>query len=150
MTLQMMSIFLFVIGNCCIFYTSLLRNRVTIIQVLDSLINYFWTILCNIKFLIINYVCQIVYEKENEAIIILYKLSNDSFDKDLREQALQFILQIKQRKVQFSGMGLFYFGNNFIRRFYKSVLTVFVIIIQMHITFTYDDVIPTNSSTNSK
>lgn len=31
-------------------------------------------------------------------------------------QILQFILQIKQREVKFSGMGLFYFGNNFVRK----------------------------------
>ncbi|XP_067203251.1 putative gustatory receptor 28a [Linepithema humile] len=146
MTLQMMSIFIFVINNCCIIYTSLLTNATTFGQVLDRSFNYFWTIVHNIKFLTLNYICQIVSEQATEAIVILYKLSNSSLDKDLREQALQFVLQIKQREVQFYGMRLFYFGNNFIRRFYTSVATVVVIIIQMHITYTYDDI---NTSTNT-
>ncbi|KYN28007.1 hypothetical protein ALC57_02584 [Trachymyrmex cornetzi] len=51
--------------------------------------------------------------KINETVTILYKLSNYNLDEDLREQILQFILQIKQREVKF-GLGHFHFGYNVI------------------------------------
>ncbi|CAL1672158.1 unnamed protein product [Lasius platythorax] len=86
-----------------------------------------------------------ICDKANETVAILYKLSNDNSDKDLREQILQFILQIKRKEVKFYGMVLFYFGYDFIRKFYVTVAAVLVIIIQMHITYDnllpYDDVI---------
>ncbi|XP_012222837.2 putative gustatory receptor 28a [Linepithema humile] len=135
MTLQITTMFIFVVLECCMIYTALLRSGTTLIHTLDNLIVCFWFIQRNIIFLILNYVCQIVCEKANKAIVILYQLSNSSPDKVLREQVLQFILQIKQRKVQFSGMGLFYLGNNFIRQFYTAVATVVVIILQMNLMY---------------
>ncbi|XP_011055477.1 PREDICTED: uncharacterized protein LOC105146724 [Acromyrmex echinatior] len=93
-------------------------------------INVNFQILNSIFFLTLNYVCQTVYDKINETVAILHKLSSYNFDENLHEQILQFILQIKQREVKF-GMEPFYLGYAFIREFYKTALSVVVILIQM-------------------
>ncbi|XP_025991755.1 uncharacterized protein LOC105198451 [Solenopsis invicta] len=141
MSLQMTSYFAFIVSVCREIYTTYInKNTKTILeQFLDSIFAYIWGIIYSVMILTLNHICQIVYCKVNETVAILYKLSNDNLDEDLREQTLQFILQIKQRKVKF-GMGLFYFGYDFIRRFYKSIVTVLVIIIQMH--YTYEEPLP--------
>nr|XP_012222838.1 PREDICTED: uncharacterized protein LOC105672470 isoform X2 [Linepithema humile] len=84
MTLQITTMFIFVVLECCMIYTALLRSGTTLIHTLDNLIVCFWFIQRNIIFLILNYVCQIVCEKANKAIVILYQLSNSSPDKVLR------------------------------------------------------------------
>ncbi|XP_011633203.1 uncharacterized protein LOC105424569 [Pogonomyrmex barbatus] len=137
MSLQMTSYFMFIVELSREAYTIYIdKNAIEIGYVLDSFFAYIWGIIYSAKLLSLNYICQTVYDKANETIIILYKLSNDNVDEDLREQTLQFILQIKQREVKF-GVGLLYFGYDFIRRFYKSFVTVLVIIIQMRYTYNY-------------
>ncbi|CAL1676354.1 unnamed protein product [Lasius platythorax] len=146
MTLQMASYFAFFVELCCEIYTTYADKNVDTFQnFLDKLITYIWAVVYTAKLLALNHICQMICDKANETVAILYKLSNDNSDKDLREQILQFLLQIKRREVKFYGMGLFYFGYDFIRKFYVTVAAVLVIIIQMHITYDnllpYDDVI---------
>nr|XP_012225940.1 PREDICTED: uncharacterized protein LOC105674302 [Linepithema humile] len=106
---------------------------------------YGWTFAFSAKILILNHICQIVCNKTKDTIVILHKLLNNNLDEGLREQTLQFILQIKQRELKFSGMGLFYLGYNFIRQFYVSVATIMVITIQMHFINMTTDIIPKNN-----
>ncbi|XP_029160045.1 uncharacterized protein LOC114932038 [Nylanderia fulva] len=123
---------------CCGIYTTYIdNNKDTFENVFSKIIIYIWAVVYTAKLFALNHICQIIYDKANETVAILYNLSNDNSDKDFREQILQFILQIKQKEVKFYGMGLFYFGYDFIRKFYAAVAAVLVIIIQMNITFDY-------------
>ncbi|XP_029160042.1 uncharacterized protein LOC114932035 [Nylanderia fulva] len=115
-------------------------------QAIDNSSLFIFGFINNVKFIALNYICQSLCDKANETIAILYKLSNYNSDKDLNEQILQFILQIKQRELKLSGMGLFYFGYNLIRKFYMSVATVLVIIIQMSLPNSNHYIPPTNST----
>ncbi|CAL1676352.1 unnamed protein product [Lasius platythorax] len=133
MTLQMASQFVFSIDTCCHVYAAYAKDDTTIGTFLDHIFNFIWAVVHNANLLVLNYICQSVCNKANKTSAILYNLSNESSDEDLREQTLQFILQIKQKKLKFSGMGLFYFGYDFIRKFYVSVAALLVIIIQMDI-----------------
>ncbi|XP_011060621.1 PREDICTED: uncharacterized protein LOC105149720 [Acromyrmex echinatior] len=67
----------------------------------------------------------------NETVAILQKLSNYNLDENLRKQILQFILQIKQTKVEF-GLGQYYFGYNFICEMYSTVLSATIILTQFN------------------
>ncbi|XP_025266010.1 uncharacterized protein LOC112638449 [Camponotus floridanus] len=144
MTLQMASYFAFFLELCCELYTEYVDKETdTLEQFLNKLFTYIWAVIYTTKLLVLNHICQTICDKVNETITILHKLSNDNSDKDLQEQILQFILQIKRREVKFYGMGLFYFGYDFIRKFYARIATVLVMIMQMHITYydlsPYDD-----------
>ncbi|XP_029160047.1 uncharacterized protein LOC114932041 [Nylanderia fulva] len=138
MTLQMASYFMTFVELCCEIYTlCIINNENTIQNFFYTILTYIWIIVYSAKLLVLNHICQIICDKANETVAILYKLSNDNSDKDFREQILQFILQIKRREVKFYGMGLFYFGYDFVRKFYTTAAAVLVIIIQMHITSGY-------------
>ncbi|XP_026828173.1 uncharacterized protein LOC105276023 isoform X2 [Ooceraea biroi] len=144
MTLQMASYFAFFVDLLCVIYTSYIDKSKNIGSILDGLFSYIWLVVCIVKVFGLTHICQTVSDKAQETITILYKLSNDNPDEDLREQVLQFILQIKQREIKFSGLGLFYFDYGFIRHvrslhlFCKSIVTILIIIIQMHVS--YDDI----------
>ncbi|KYM83673.1 hypothetical protein ALC53_05849, partial [Atta colombica] len=67
-------------------------------------------------FLTLNYICQTIY------LTILDELSNYNLDEvNLREQILQFMLQIKLKEVKFS-IGFFHFGYNFVHAELKMCL----------------------------
>ncbi|XP_072754250.1 uncharacterized protein [Anoplolepis gracilipes] len=147
MTLKMAGYFLTCVDISRQIYRSYIDKDMVIDigQAIDNAGIFIFGITHNIIFLTLNYICQTLNDKANETITILYKLSNDNLDKDLCEQILQFILQIKQRELKISGMGLFYFGYDFIRKFYMSVMTILVIIIQMHLPNPYHYIPPINS-----
>ncbi|XP_029159848.1 uncharacterized protein LOC114931878 [Nylanderia fulva] len=140
LTLQMACYFLTCVDiSREIYKTYIDRNiAIEIGQAIDTCLIFILGLIQSIKFIALNYICQTLCDKANETIAILYKVSNDHSDKDLDEQILQFILQIKQRELKLSGMGFFYFGYDFIRKFYISVATVLVIIIQMDLPNPYD------------
>ncbi|XP_072754199.1 uncharacterized protein [Anoplolepis gracilipes] len=140
MTLQMASYFAFFVEMCCQSYSIYIHKDADTFQYILDEFNFIWAIVYTAKLFTLNYICQTICDKANETVTILYKLSNDNSDKDLREQILQFILQIKRKEVKFYGMGLFYFGYDFIRTFYAAIATMLIIIMQMHVT--YDDLVP--------
>ncbi|CAL1676351.1 unnamed protein product [Lasius platythorax] len=146
MTLQMGCYFVIFMDVSRHIYRSYIdRNTdITIGQTLDNLFDYIWAVVHNAKFLALNLMCQTLCNKANETVAILYKLSTKNPGEDLREQILQFILQIKQRELKFSGMGLFNFGYDFVRKFYVSVVTVLVIIIQMDVPNPHHAIPPSN------
>ncbi|KYN31220.1 hypothetical protein ALC56_14488 [Trachymyrmex septentrionalis] len=115
MSLQMTSYFAFIIELCRQVYTIYINKNIIFGQLLNNLFVYIWGIVYSIMIVTLNHICQTIYYKANETIAILYKLSNNNLDEDLREQTLQFILQIKQREIKF-GMGVFNFGYDFVRR----------------------------------
>ncbi|XP_011065005.1 PREDICTED: uncharacterized protein LOC105152417 [Acromyrmex echinatior] len=95
----------------------------------EHIFGYSVSILNNILFLTLNYICQTIYYKTNKTIAILHKLSNYNLDEELRKQILQFILQIKLREVKF-GIGQFHYGYDFIYQMYSAVLAFLIILIQ--------------------
>ncbi|KAH0947027.1 Gr22 [Eciton burchellii] len=135
MTLQMASYFALSVDMLCLIYTLYIYKNKTFQNIMDQLIPSMIFVIIFVKLCKFNQICQIVSDKAHETTTILFKLFNGNPDEDLRKQILQFILQIKQQNVKFSGMGLFYFGYDFIHKFCKSVMTVLVIIIQMKVFY---------------
>ncbi|XP_032681993.1 uncharacterized protein LOC116849182 [Odontomachus brunneus] len=118
LTLEMASLFAVLVEMFIEFYIMYADNDTdTMFLVLANLTIYVWIMVFTMKLLALNHICQTA----NETTMLLYKLSNNVINEDLREQVLQFIMQIKQREVKFSGMGLFYFGNNFIRKRFSKM-----------------------------
>ncbi|XP_011872130.1 PREDICTED: uncharacterized protein LOC105564405 [Vollenhovia emeryi] len=137
MSVQMVSYFAFIVNLCREIYTEYInKNSTTYEYVLDSMLAYISGIIYSAIILILNYICEIVYSKANETIVILCKISNNNLAEDLRTLTLQFMSQVKQTEIKF-GSGSPYFGYDFIRQFYMAIVTVLMIMIQMPDRFNY-------------
>ncbi|XP_077279673.1 uncharacterized protein LOC143907050 [Temnothorax americanus] len=62
---------------------------------------------------------------------IIHKLTNLICFTEAREKIFQFVLQISLRPLVFSGLRLFYFGYEFVCKFFVWILTVVVFMLQM-------------------
>ncbi|XP_072754245.1 uncharacterized protein [Anoplolepis gracilipes] len=74
----------------------------------------YWTLMLITKLYAINYICECVQ----------VKLTNIIQYADIWKEIHQFILQAIQHPLKFTGMGYFYFGNDFLRKvhFYTDYL----------------------------
>ncbi|XP_011705633.1 PREDICTED: uncharacterized protein LOC105460839, partial [Wasmannia auropunctata] len=79
----------------------------------------------------LNHICESVSTKAQETKNIIYKLTNLIYFDEVREEIYQFVLQISLRPLKFSGLGLFYFGYGFIRKFFVWILTAFIFMAQL-------------------
>ncbi|XP_012059874.1 PREDICTED: uncharacterized protein LOC105623080 [Atta cephalotes] len=82
------------------------------------------------KFLLINYICEIVSTKANATADLLNKLSYVTYDVEIREIISQFSLGIVFAPLRFCGIGFFQFGFKYLHKFITFIATVLVIIIQ--------------------
>ncbi|XP_011702911.1 PREDICTED: uncharacterized protein LOC105458970 [Wasmannia auropunctata] len=62
---------------------------------------------------------------------LIHKLTNLLRFTETRREIYQFLLQISLRPLKFNGMGMFQFGYRFIHKFFISVLTVIIFVMQM-------------------
>ncbi|XP_011868454.1 PREDICTED: uncharacterized protein LOC105562321 [Vollenhovia emeryi] len=82
------------------------------------------------KFLLINYVCEIVTTKAQTTRDLINKLSYSTCDVEVREIISQFSLQMNYVPLRFCGIGFFQFGFKFLHKFVMSIATVLVIVLQ--------------------
>ncbi|XP_072767256.1 uncharacterized protein [Anoplolepis gracilipes] len=94
---------------------------------------FLWIIVHMIKLFFINYTCERVSAKANAAGDIINNAPYSICDTEIRENILQFLLQLTQAPLKFYGLGLFQFGFKFFQGFIRSVATVLTIIIQAHV-----------------
>ncbi|XP_029160049.1 uncharacterized protein LOC114932043 [Nylanderia fulva] len=95
------------------------------------LTTYIWCITDTIRLVLLNYICESVSAKAQKTKSIILKLTNLICFANAREEICQFILQLLLRPLKFTGMGLFYFGYKFLCKFFVSIFSVIVIVIQM-------------------
>ncbi|XP_011705634.1 PREDICTED: uncharacterized protein LOC105460840 [Wasmannia auropunctata] len=79
----------------------------------------------------INYVCESISAKSNKMNAIIHRLTDFLRYADLRDEIYQFTLQLIHHPLKFTGLGLFYFGNGFLRGFLTTIVTYVIIAIQM-------------------
>ncbi|XP_011699206.1 PREDICTED: uncharacterized protein LOC105456685 [Wasmannia auropunctata] len=84
-----------------------------------------------IKFISLNHICESVSTKAQKTKNIIYKLANLIYFDEVREEIYQFVLQISLRPLKFSGLGLFYYGYGFIRKFFVWILTALIFMAQL-------------------
>ncbi|XP_018337028.1 PREDICTED: uncharacterized protein LOC108745388 [Trachymyrmex septentrionalis] len=90
-----------------------------------------WFIICLTKLISFNHICENVSGKAKKTKDMIHKLTNLICFTKAREEIVQFVLQISLRPLKFSGLGLFYFGYNFVHKFFVSILTAVVFMLQM-------------------
>ncbi|CAL1676355.1 unnamed protein product [Lasius platythorax] len=92
---------------------------------------YFWIFLHVAGLFCLNYVCENVSTKANEMEKIIHQLTDFLRYADVRDEIYQFSLQIIYHPLKFTGLGLFYFGNGLLRKFFMTITTFLIFIIQM-------------------
>ncbi|XP_050463451.1 uncharacterized protein LOC126857775 [Cataglyphis hispanica] len=111
------------------FYVTLFDNYINDkIQFLISTLAWFFIFF--FKLLFINFICESISVKVNTTGNLINRISYSICDVEIRENILQFLLQITQAPVRFYGIGLFQFGYKFLYGFFKYIATVLVILAQ--------------------
>ncbi|KAL6422643.1 hypothetical protein ACFW04_010703 [Cataglyphis niger] len=99
----------------------LLKISLTEIRETISLFQWFgisyWTMSFIVRLYVIHYICEYVKDKAKQIDKIFHQLTNIIRYADIWKEINQFILQAMQHPLKFTGMGLFYFGNDFLRKF---------------------------------
>ncbi|XP_026828041.1 uncharacterized protein LOC105276033 isoform X3 [Ooceraea biroi] len=134
MTLQMISYFVLIIAMCHMQFNVLCFIQVYMHKVvtLKLLLNTnVWLTVYLTRLILLNHTCESVSAKAQNTRTVLYNLINFTRYVNMREQILQFVLQISLRPLQFSGMGMFHFGYTFTRKFFLWVVTTIIFLMQM-------------------
>ncbi|XP_029160025.1 uncharacterized protein LOC114932017 [Nylanderia fulva] len=133
MTLKMGLYFGFItVGFCEVFNMIFIKNYVQHIRLEYYVFVIIWIFIHVLKLFFINYICETVSAKANTTGNVINNASYSISDVEIRENILQFLLQLTQAPLRFYGLGLFQFGFKFLQRFCTSIATVLVILIQAH------------------
>ncbi|KYM83569.1 hypothetical protein ALC53_05969 [Atta colombica] len=133
-TLQMMSYFIILIEMFHFQYYMILHWKLIYKnnEALKIMIaNYWWFIFYLIKLISLNYVCESISIKAQETKEVIHKLTNFNSFAELGEEIYQFALQTSLQPLKFSGLGLFYFGYDFIHKFFVWMITAVIFMAQM-------------------
>ncbi|XP_071632178.1 putative gustatory receptor 28b [Temnothorax longispinosus] len=134
MTLQIISYFILLNEGSYFEYHTILHlkeiiNNNVILKTFLSSIMWFFIFLT--KLISLNHICESVSAKAHKTKSIIHKLTNLICFAEAREEIYQFVLQVSLRPLKFSGLGLFYFGYAFIRKFFVWTLTIVIFMAQM-------------------
>ncbi|XP_071572237.1 uncharacterized protein [Temnothorax nylanderi] len=90
-----------------------------------------WFAICLTEVISFNHLCETVTAKAKKTKDIIHKLTNLICFTEAREEIFQFVLQISLRPLVFSGLRLFYFGYEFVCKFFVWILAAVVFMLQM-------------------
>ncbi|XP_011868455.1 PREDICTED: uncharacterized protein LOC105562322 [Vollenhovia emeryi] len=108
------------------------KNHISSFKMLYIIIVLFWLFMYIFRLFLINYACERVSNKASVTRDFINRFSHTTCNSEIRENILQFLLQITQLPLKFYGLGLFEFGFKFLYGFFSSVLTVLVIYTQAY------------------
>ncbi|XP_067207940.1 putative gustatory receptor 28b [Linepithema humile] len=133
LTLEMTSYVIYLTSQChvlCIMWLN--EHRLQI-----SLYNWIgvacWVFVFIVRLYGINYTCENVRIKANMINKLIYKMTDTIEYANVWKETYHFILQAMQNPLKFSGMGLFYFGNEYLRKLCTTVVTFIIILTQFNI-----------------
>lgn len=86
------------------------------------------------KTIYLNNTIEKCCKEANNTVCILHILRDYTCNLERQEEIFQFNLQIMQRPLKLSGIGLFYFGHNFICKFFIIIINYITITLQLNLT----------------
>ncbi|XP_070156714.1 uncharacterized protein [Polyergus mexicanus] len=131
MALEMASYLVFLTALCYYVCTILIQGRQKEIKVWFNII--LWTFIFLMKLCVVNYICESVTDKANEINKTIHQLTNSIRYADVWKEIYQFTLQIMYRPLKLTGMGLFYLGDDFLRKFFTTIVNFLIIMVQLKI-----------------
>ncbi|KAH0946955.1 Gr14 [Eciton burchellii] len=131
--LEMMSYFVIIMSSIYFQYRTIFMEHKNNPLMLSYILFYAgtWLLVYVIRLVLLNHVCESVSTKARKTRAVTHKLTNLIRFTEMREEIHQFLLQISLRPLQFDGMGLFYFGHRFIRKFFFWIITASIFLVQM-------------------
>ncbi|XP_011707022.1 PREDICTED: uncharacterized protein LOC105462193, partial [Wasmannia auropunctata] len=87
-----------------------------IYSIYDWISIIFWVFVLLVRIYIVNYTCDNVTQKANKIGKLFHQLSHIHRYADIWKEIYQFTLQTMHHPLKFTGMGLFYFGHEFLRK----------------------------------
>ncbi|KAL6422647.1 hypothetical protein ACFW04_010706 [Cataglyphis niger] len=130
--LEMTSYLLFLTIFCYYFCVILIKGYQKEIHLYTWLDISLWIFLFLIKLCAINYICESITVKAN-GINKLIQLTNSIRYADVWEEIYQFTLQIMHHPLKLTAMGLFYLGNDYLRKFFMAIVNFLIIMVQFKI-----------------
>ncbi|XP_026828038.1 gustatory and pheromone receptor 32a-like isoform X2 [Ooceraea biroi] len=124
--------FAIVTATCYSLYISLsgLNHNFTVTN--DKIIAMFvWGCIYSSKIIIVNDICTRVSEEAYKTGEIVQSFEGSGLDNDMREEIHQFTQQIVLQSLNFTAAGFFTINNSFTGKFFATVTTYVVILIQM-------------------
>ncbi|KAG7207313.1 hypothetical protein KM043_008980 [Ampulex compressa] len=138
MTLEMLSYFVVLTGIMFEVYLDLQREETEYFSISLSLSTLtVWAAIYISKLLLVNVTCGWVMEKASETESLVQKVANITYNIELHNEISQFLFQIIQRPLRFTGNGLFHFGYEFIHQFFAALATFLVIMLQVPVNLEY-------------
>ncbi|XP_071632149.1 putative gustatory receptor 28b [Temnothorax longispinosus] len=117
-------------------FLHIIRGDIFLLSPLNWIDISFWISLYIARLFCLNYICESVSAKSNEINTIIHQLTDPLRYADIRDEIYQFTLQTIHHPLKFTGLGLFYFGNGFLRKFFSTIMTYVIIIIQSKVSKT--------------
>ncbi|KAI4501603.1 hypothetical protein M0802_003480 [Mischocyttarus mexicanus] len=128
LTIEMVSQFVFILGYI------LLQNlhlSFTLPYMFNFIPAIFLMIMSAGKVILLNNTIEKCCKEAKRTEHTLQILRDFTYDPERQEEILQFILQIGQKFLKLSGMGLFNFGHHFTYKYFRTLLDCIVIIEQL-------------------
>ncbi|XP_011868445.1 PREDICTED: uncharacterized protein LOC105562314 [Vollenhovia emeryi] len=132
MTFELTTYLLFLTATCYYMYGMIMRKDRAEISITAWYHISSWAIVFVAKLFTINCICENVSVKANKIDKVVHRLINAAQYSDIRKEIYQFTLQKMHNPLKFTGMGLFYFGNQFLRKCCMTITTFMIIMIQMY------------------
>ncbi|XP_011868447.1 PREDICTED: uncharacterized protein LOC105562317 [Vollenhovia emeryi] len=133
----------FEMASCLLYLTSLfyyVYYMLYVIQEQDetyTIYDWFsiivWVSMFLVRLYIVNYICENVTEKANKINKLFHRFTYIRQNADAWEEIYQFTLQTMHSPLKFTGMGLFYFGYEFLRKFCVANVMYVIIMVQLKI-----------------
>ncbi|XP_072754242.1 uncharacterized protein [Anoplolepis gracilipes] len=132
-TIKMTSYLLLITTLCYYIYSILMTGNQKEIQVYTWFSIVLWTSLFLVKLWTINYMCESVTIKANKINKTIHQLTSSIRYADIWMEIYQFALQVMHHPMKLTGMGLFYFGNDLLRKFCMTIAKFLIIMVQLKI-----------------
>ncbi|RLU18536.1 ObirGr16 [Ooceraea biroi] len=133
MTLETASYLMYLTAFCYHILYTIMQGSFKKMSLLSWFICYMWACSLIMRLYIINYICDNVVYKANGINKTIHHLTTITRYADILKEVYQFTLQVMHYPLKFTGMGLFQFGHKFICKFYITIATFVIIMIQFKV-----------------
>ncbi|XP_067207061.1 uncharacterized protein [Linepithema humile] len=86
-----------------------------------------------IRLYAVNHICESVKNKANNIDKVIHQLTNTLRYADIWKEIDFFVLHVMQHPLKFTGLGFFYLGNQFLQKFFTTIVTFVIIMVQLNV-----------------
>ncbi|XP_067210699.1 uncharacterized protein [Linepithema humile] len=88
---------------------------------------------CLIRFYAVNHICESVKNKAKNIAKVIHQLTNTLRYTVIWKEMDFFVLHVTQHPLKFTGLGLFYLGYEFLQKFFATIATFTIIMVQLNV-----------------